>query len=100
MVFWEIVVYFITIRKRKGGFTKMKNKFTALVAAMLLSISMLHTEVYASTNPDSNNPLAVSENAKLEFYAKSKELQQTGTSVSRSGALIHPANPDAGKWSH
>ena len=98
MVFWEIVVYFITIRKRKGGFTKMKNKLTALVAALLLSISMLHTEVYASTNSDSNNPLAVSENVKQEFEEKEKKLTSTEKFVSRDGMMSYPTEPD--NWSN
>ena len=70
----EIVVYSVAIRKRKDGFTKMKNKLTALLAALLLSISLLHTEVYASPNPDSDIPLVVSENVKVESIKYSEKL--------------------------
>ncbi len=99
MVFWGIVVYSVAIRKRKDGFTKMKNKLMALLAVLLLSISLLHTEVYASPNLDSDIPLVVSENVKAGFDAKSNELTSAKKFVPRSGALPHPADPDFNNWS-
>ncbi len=95
MVFWGIVVYSVAIRKRKDGFTKMKNKLMALLAVLLLSISLLHTEVYASPNPDSDIPLVVSENVKVESIKYSEKL---GGCAIRSGRLVYPATPEKEEW--
>ena len=40
----------------------------------MLNISLLHTEVYASPNPDSDIPLVVSENVKVESIKYSEKL--------------------------
>ena len=89
---------FYYYKKRKDGFTKMKNKLTALVVALLLSISMLHTEVYASTNPDSNNPLADSENVKREFDVSIEESESSEFKTLKDKVLIHPTDPDVNNW--
>ena len=85
----EIVVYSVAIRKRKDGFTKMKNKLTALLAALLLSISLLHTEVYASE---------ISEKLPLETDVAMKESYPLEDIAFRTGALIHPTDPDISDW--
>ncbi len=90
MVFWGSVVYSVTIRKRKDGFIKMKNKLTALLAALLLSISLLHTEVYASLNPYSEKPSEVLKKVKLENEIISGELELWDCYGFRNGTLIHP----------
>ena len=93
-----IVVYSVAIRKRKDGFTKMKNKLMALLAVLLLSISLLHTEVYASPNLDSDTPLVVSENVKAGFDAKSMEVISEKKVAPKEGMIPYPTAPD--NWSN
>ena len=83
-------MYSVAIRKRKDGFTKMKNKLTALLVALLLSISLLHTEVYASLNPYSEKPSEVLKKVKLENEIISGELELWDCYGFRNGTLIHP----------
>lgn len=59
-------MYPIAIRKRKDGLSAMKNKLAALLAALLLSFSLLPAQALASSPTDPGTPPPVSEQNQPE----------------------------------
>lgn len=75
----------ILLSKRKDGFLEMKNKMAALLAALLLCLSLLPSQSIAASDPTGNNPSSISEQGELES-PKNSEIPDKPASQEHSAS--------------
>lgn len=83
----------ILLRKRKDGIPEMKNKLTALLAALLLSFSLLPNQALAASLPDPSTPPAISEPETPETPDTPNDPEKPGSLAPQSGASAQSEGP-------
>ena len=72
----------------------MKSKLAALLAALLLSFSLLPTQALAASLPDPSTPPAISVPEELETPDTPSDPDEPENPVPQSNISEHPGDPD------